>query len=226
MHSLLALCVCVWSSLCVCVYVRMHACAYVQAILCACVFAILCMKMFVNFHMFCTLVYLCIVCFSLSSIIKHCFWKRSISSLLLLLLMHCLSCSMIVFDTIELQVYGLRLVAGEFVTGLIKIGHQRGILICCHRTFEFDSGTHNYSKENSVSVYYTSAVLCKFNFKTLRICYSPISPDAMDWSPYYPAHFSTDGKAEERKCVEFADIGCGYGGLLGNVWYNNHIVLC
>ena len=28
------------------------------------------MKMFVNFHMFCTLVYLCIVCFSLSSIVK------------------------------------------------------------------------------------------------------------------------------------------------------------
>ena len=46
---------------------------------------------------------------------------------------------MLVFDTIELQVYGL--VAGELVTGLIKIGHQRGILLCCHRTFEFDSGT-------------------------------------------------------------------------------------
>ena len=61
MRSLLALCAC--NSLCVCVRV--------QAILCACVFALLCMKMFVNFHMFCTLVYLRIVCFSLSSIVKH-----------------------------------------------------------------------------------------------------------------------------------------------------------
>ena len=34
-------------------------------------FAMLCMKMFVNFHTFCTLVYLCIVCFSLSSIAKR-----------------------------------------------------------------------------------------------------------------------------------------------------------
>ncbi|KAK7099083.1 tRNA (guanine-N(7)-)-methyltransferase B-like [Littorina saxatilis] len=44
----------------------------------------------------------------------------------------------------------------------------------------------------------------------------PVSPDVMDWSPYYPAHFSTDGsKANgKKKCVEFADIGCGYGGLL------------
>lgn len=41
----------------------------------------------------------------------------------------------------------------------------------------------------------------------------------MDWSPYYPAHFSTDGsKANgKKKCVEFADIGCGYGGLLGKL---------
>ena len=43
----------------------------VRAILCACVFAMLCMKMFVNFHMFCTLVYLRIVCFSLSSVVKR-----------------------------------------------------------------------------------------------------------------------------------------------------------
>lgn len=36
---------------------------------------------------------------------------------------------------------------------------------------------------------------------------SPVSPDAMDWSGLYPQM-----KADER--VEFADIGCGYGGLL------------
>ena len=43
----------------------------VRAILCACVSAMFCMKMFVNFRMFCTLVYLRIVCFSLSSVVKH-----------------------------------------------------------------------------------------------------------------------------------------------------------
>jgi tRNA (guanine-N7-)-methyltransferase len=51
-------------------------------------------------------------------------------------------------------------------------------------------------------------------------------PNAMDWSPFYPAHFpsettneSTDATAVTatavaQKRVEFADIGCGYGGLL------------
>ena len=48
-----------------------RACVRVRAILCACVFAILCMKMFGNFHMFCTLLYLRIVCFSLSSVVKR-----------------------------------------------------------------------------------------------------------------------------------------------------------
>lgn len=37
---------------------------------------------------------------------------------------------------------------------------------------------------------------------------SPINPKEMDWSQFYP-----EKKADER--VEFADIGCGYGGLLG-----------
>lgn len=38
----------------------------------------------------------------------------------------------------------------------------------------------------------------------------------MDWSPYYPHYFSssaTDQTNQDKK-VEFADIGCGYGGLL------------
>lgn len=51
----------------------------------------------------------------------------------------------------------------------------------------------------------------------------PVSPDAMDWAPYYPAYFSepssassdsSDGDVAAKKQVEFADIGCGYGGLL------------
>ena len=34
----------------------------------------------------------------------------------------------------------------------------------------------------------------------------PVSPDEYDWSSLYPDHPS--------RMVEFADIGCGYGGLL------------
>ncbi|KAF9582799.1 tRNA (guanine-N(7)-)-methyltransferase (tRNA(m7G46)-methyltransferase) [Lunasporangiospora selenospora] len=50
----------------------------------------------------------------------------------------------------------------------------------------------------------------------------PISPAHMDWSKNYPMHFAPkDGEGDENsvtqdsgKKVEFADIGCGYGGLL------------
>ena len=45
----------------------------------------------------------------------------------------------------------------------------------------------------------------------------------MDWSEFFPDHFApvTQDVCRERedhkpcKRVEFADIGCGYGGLLG-----------
>ena len=51
--------------------------------------------------------------------------------------------------------------------------------------------------------------------------HSPVSPDAMDWRALFPAFYSAKTETEgsvDRKCskVEFADIGCGYGGLLGN----------
>ena len=47
----------------------------------------------------------------------------------------------------------------------------------------------------------------------------PISPDHMDWSPFYPqAHVQSHDTVAKVKssepCVEFLDIGCGYGGLL------------
>ncbi|KAF8772972.1 tRNA (guanine-N(7)-)-methyltransferase like protein [Argiope bruennichi] len=35
----------------------------------------------------------------------------------------------------------------------------------------------------------------------------------MNWAPLYPKYFGEDSKNSEAK-VEFADIGCGYGGLL------------
>ncbi|KAA0708091.1 tRNA (guanine-N(7)-)-methyltransferase [Triplophysa tibetana] len=42
----------------------------------------------------------------------------------------------------------------------------------------------------------------------------PVCPEEMDWSQVYPAHFSQRGDTEVQAQVEFADIGCGYGGLL------------
>lgn len=60
---------------------------------------------------------------------------------------------------------------------------------------------------------------------------SPAKPEEMDWSELYPEFFpplTKDSRhddpkdAEERAKpafqVEFADIGCGYGGLLGNLF--------
>lgn len=51
---------------------------------------------------------------------------------------------------------------------------------------------------------------------------SPVSPDAMDWHSLFPAFFPEKDKTDEithLRCskVEFADIGCGYGGLLGRI---------
>lgn len=46
--------------------------------------------------------------------------------------------------------------------------------------------------------------------KWLKFLPSPVSPDTMDWSKLYPS-IPVGSK------VEFADIGCGYGGLLSIV---------
>nr|XP_057911209.1 tRNA (guanine-N(7)-)-methyltransferase [Doryrhamphus excisus] len=43
----------------------------------------------------------------------------------------------------------------------------------------------------------------------------PVCPEEMDWATLYPHFFSENQSDEERTSqVEFADIGCGYGGLL------------
>lgn len=45
----------------------------------------------------------------------------------------------------------------------------------------------------------------------------PTCPSEMDWSEMYPAYFSKPSEGSEinnTKRVEFADVGCGYGGLL------------
>nr|A9UMM1.1 RecName: Full=tRNA (guanine-N(7)-)-methyltransferase B; AltName: Full=Methyltransferase-like protein 1-B; AltName: Full=mRNA (guanine-N(7)-)-methyltransferase; AltName: Full=miRNA (guanine-N(7)-)-methyltransferase; AltName: Full=tRNA (guanine(46)-N(7))-methyltransferase B; AltName: Full=tRNA(m7G46)-methyltransferase B [Xenopus tropicalis]AAI52159.1 Zgc:103636 [Danio rerio] len=41
----------------------------------------------------------------------------------------------------------------------------------------------------------------------------PVCPEQMDWSPLYPQYFPQQEEAGGAQ-VEFADIGCGYGGLL------------
>ncbi|PRD21306.1 UNVERIFIED_CONTAM: mettl1 [Trichonephila clavipes] len=42
----------------------------------------------------------------------------------------------------------------------------------------------------------------------------PLTPDHMNWAPLYPKYFGEDASKLNAK-VEFADVGCGYGGLLG-----------
>lgn len=42
---------------------------------------------------------------------------------------------------------------------------------------------------------------------------SPQSSDQMDWSVHYPKYFSP-GESKGEKQVEWADVGCGFGGLL------------
>lgn len=42
----------------------------------------------------------------------------------------------------------------------------------------------------------------------------PASPEAMDWSAYYPAFVADGARGRLRKGVEVVDIGCGFGGLL------------
>lgn len=52
---------------------------------------------------------------------------------------------------------------------------------------------------------------------------SPVCPEEMDWSKLYPEFCRAPDERHEdepdrrKGKVEFADIGCGYGGLLGNV---------
>ncbi|TNM89030.1 tRNA (guanine-N(7)-)-methyltransferase [Takifugu rubripes] len=42
----------------------------------------------------------------------------------------------------------------------------------------------------------------------------PVCPEEMDWSQLYPHFFPGKSSEDKTHQVEFADIGCGYGGLL------------
>lgn len=48
----------------------------------------------------------------------------------------------------------------------------------------------------------------------------------MDWSELYPQFFTENGSNDkEKKMIEFADIGCGYGGLLGKIRKKMNIII-
>eukprot|EP00658_Telonema_sp_P-2_P042399 TRINITY_DN3042_c0_g1_i12.p1 TRINITY_DN3042_c0_g1~~TRINITY_DN3042_c0_g1_i12.p1 ORF type:complete len:210 (-),score=60.34 TRINITY_DN3042_c0_g1_i12:908-1456(-) len=42
----------------------------------------------------------------------------------------------------------------------------------------------------------------------------PVAPHAVEWHQHFPVHFTPEGGSIDGKAVEFADVGCGYGGLL------------
>lgn len=45
--------------------------------------------------------------------------------------------------------------------------------------------------------------------------FSPVKPSEMNWKKLYPAFYSDDSRGCNE--VKFADVGCGYGGLLGTL---------
>lgn len=64
----------------------------------------------------------------------------------------------------------------------------------------------------------------------MKSFFSPIKPDLMNWNSLYPLHFSNNEQESReinslQECVEFADIGCGYGGLLGIYSLSLNIIL-
>ena len=48
----------------------------------------------------------------------------------------------------------------------------------------------------------------------LTLHHSPVSPAEMKWSELYPDFINSSNL---DKKVQFADIGCGYGGLLSTI---------
>lgn len=84
------------------------------------------------------------------------------------------------------------------------------------KTVKFDNIGEIGSIENQVKVlpkkkYYRQRAHSN-PFSDHRLDY-PSSPDAMDWSKYYPQYYDQDNQQMLNK-VTIADIGCGYGGLL------------
>lgn len=101
-------------------------------------------------------------------------------------------------------------------------------LFCCdikplclvaHKKY-FDCLVLNNKKFSRDTVHVTHTVnwflQCKVvPLKTSCFCLSPVCPEEMDWSELYPDFFTSNPAEKQTPSVEFADIGCGYGGLLG-----------
>lgn len=56
----------------------------------------------------------------------------------------------------------------------------------------------------------------QYNWTAPSFLLSPVCPEEMDWSELYADVFTGNPSDKETPQVEFADIGCGYGGLLGS----------
>lgn len=56
--------------------------------------------------------------------------------------------------------------------------------------------------------------------------FSPVRPEEMDWSKLFNNDENVDQRAtgDQARDVEFLDVGCGYGGLLGKRSY--FIIIC
>jgi len=76
---------------------------------------------------------------------------------------------------------------------------------------EFVDNTDGLSLSTPLDHYFRRNVLIGPLLQFVVFVFSPVSPAKMDWSTLYPEFI------EQRTEVQFADIGCGYGGLLGNL---------
>ena len=50
---------------------------------------------------------------------------------------------------------------------------------------------------------------------TTTTSFRPTRPEDMDWSTIYPGLVPATGSGEAGPRVEFLDVGCGYGGMVG-----------
>jgi len=92
------------------------------------------------------------------------------------------------------------------------------------------SSVQEYQEDQHCSYSYWPVCMIIFCVLVLALLFfSPVSPDRIDWSELYPVFcksprttddecddFKDELKKQRDHQVEFADIGCGYGGLLGN----------
>ena len=90
-----------------------------------------------------------------------------------------------------------------------------------HPRFHMSGFTANSGRHFIVEVEEDGGVLRKRKFRSRAHANPladpqfeyPVDPDSVDWSQVYPAYCKADGGKMDRP-IDFADIGCGFGGLL------------